>query len=188
MPLNKTSMTEPNRIKSAKTEDLNAAIRTLIIQVCIAAHQEEDFKNLFSYVPSGGLHFLAYRDEQLVSHALVTTRWLQPEGLPPLKTAYVDAVATLPSYQGHGYGSALMRHLASEIDREYVIACLETERITFYERLGWQTWRGPLGGRSAQGLIPTPEQNGIMILRLSQTPALNLDSALSIEIQNERIW
>jgi aminoglycoside 2'-N-acetyltransferase I len=181
-------MTEPIRINSAKTEDLNAAIRTLIIQVCIAAHQEEDFKNLFSYVPSGGLHFLAYRDEQLVSHALVTTRWLQPEAQPLLKTAYVDAVATLPASQGRGYGSALMRQLANEIDREYVIACLETERITFYERLGWQTWRGPLGGRSAQGLIPTPEQNGIMILRLSQTPALNLDSALSIEIQNERIW
>lgn len=181
-------MTEPIRIKSAKTEDLNASIRTSIIHLCIAAHQEEDFKNLFSYVPSGGLHFLAYRDEQLVSHALVTTRWLQPEDQPLLKTAYVDAVATLPTHQGYGYGSALMRQLAREIDREYVIACLETERITFYERLGWQTWRGPLGGRSEQGLIPTPEQNGIMILRLSQTPALNLDSALTIESQNERIW
>jgi len=182
------SMTETIKIKSAKTEDLNTAIRTSIVHLCIAAHQEEDFKNLFTYVSSGGLHFLAYRDEQLVSHALVTTRWLQPEGQSLLKTAYVDAVATLPAYQGYGYGSALMRHLASEIDGEYVIACLETDRITFYERLGWQTWRGPLAGRSKQGLIPTPEQKGIMILRMSQTPALNLDSALSIECQTGRIW
>lgn len=105
-----------------------------------------------------------------------------------MKTAYIDAVATLPNYQGQGYGSAVMRRLASEIDHEYVIACLETDRESFYERLGWNTWRGPLAGRSEDGLIPTPEQHGIMILRLSKTPALDLDSALSIESQTGRIW
>ncbi len=181
-------MTESITVTSIRTEDLNAATRASIIQLCIAAHQEEDFKHLFSYVPSGGLHFLAYRDEQLVGHALVTTRWLQPEGQPVLKTAYVDAVATLPAYQGHGYGSALLRQLASEIDGVYVIACLETERAAFYERLGWEVWRGPLAGRSEGGLIPTPHQTGVMILRLAQTPALDLDQGLTIECQAGRIW
>ncbi|MCI0553671.1 MAG: GNAT family N-acetyltransferase, partial [Anaerolineae bacterium] len=76
-------------LTSAHTEDLDAATRASIIQLCVDAHQEEDFKNLFSYVPSGGWHFLAYRDDELIGHALVTTRWLQPEGQPLLKTAYV---------------------------------------------------------------------------------------------------
>ena len=181
-------MTEATEVRFFKTEELAADTRDAIINLCVLAHQEDDFKNLFSYVPSGGLHFLAFQGEQLVSHALVTTRWLQPEGQPLLKTAYIDAVATLPAHQGQGYGSALMRHLASTIDGEYVIACLETERIEFYKRLGWELWRGSLAGRSEQGLIPTPEQNGIMILRLSQTPSLNLDSILTIECQDERIW
>jgi aminoglycoside 2'-N-acetyltransferase I len=181
-------MTRSTNVSSSKTEDLVAATRIAIVNLCVAAHQEEDFQNLFSYVPSGGLHFLAFQDEQLISHAMVTTRWLQPEGLPLLKTAYIDAVATLPSYQGQGHGSALMRYLASQIDNEYVIACLETEQVDFYERLGWEVWRGPLAGRSEQGLISTPEQEGIMILRLSQTPALNLASTLTIECQDERIW
>jgi aminoglycoside 2'-N-acetyltransferase I len=105
-----------------------------------------------------------------------------------LRTAYIDAVATLPAYQGRGHASALMRHLASRIDDEYVLACLETERVEFYERLGWELWRGPLAGRSEQGLIPTPEQKGIMILRLSQAPGLDLDSTLTIEAQDTRIW
>ena len=170
------------------TEDLDDATRASIIQVCVEAHQEEDFKNLFVYIPSGGWHFLAYHNDELVSHAVVTTRWLQPEGQRLLKTAYVDAVATLPDYQGFGHGSALMRQLASEIDDEYVLACLETEQETFYERLGWEVWRGPLAGRSEDGMIPTPEQTGIMILRLSQTPALDLDEGLSIECQPGRIW
>jgi aminoglycoside 2'-N-acetyltransferase I len=175
-------------IISARTEDLKEPIRNAIIELCVEAHQEQDFRNLFTYVSSGGLHFLAFHDKLLVSHAMVTTRWLQTEDQPLLKTAYIDAVATLPAYQGQGYGSALMQRLASDIDREYMIACLETDRETFYERVGWQTWRGPLAGRGEQGLIPTPEQRGIMVLRLSQTPSLDLDSALSIEAQTGRIW
>ena len=181
-------MTAAIFITSDHTEHLTVSTRAEIIELCVVAHQEKDFNNLFSYVPTGGWHFLAYEDDRLVSHALVTTRWLQPKGQPVLKTAYVDAVATLPDSQGRGYGSAVMRRLADEIDREYAVACLETDRESFYERLGWQTWRGPLAGRSEHGLILTPEQRGIMILRLSQTPELNLDSMLTIESQTGRIW
>ena len=180
-------MPESITLTCVRTEDLNATTRTSIIEVCITAHQEEDFKHLFSYIPSGGRHFLAYRETELVSHAVVTTRWLQPEGQPVLKTAYVDAVATLPAYQGQGYGSAVMQHLAKNI-ADYTIACLETERPGFYERLGWEIWRGVLAGRSENGLIPTPHQKGVMILRLPQTPALNLDGELTIECQTGRIW
>jgi aminoglycoside 2'-N-acetyltransferase I len=175
-------------IDVTKTEDLDETTRAAVIQVCVDAHHEEDFRNLFTYVPAGGWHFLAYQDELLVSHALVTTRWLQPEGFPPLKTAYIDAVATLPPYHGQGYGSAVMHQIAQAIDHDYVIACLETDKPGFYERLGWQTWRGPLGGRSENGLVPTPEQRGIMVLLLPQTPSLDLDSLLTIECQTGRIW
>jgi aminoglycoside 2'-N-acetyltransferase I len=180
-------MATSTTVTFARTEDLNAATRAAITELCIAAHQEENFRHLFSYIPSGGRHFLAYREEELVSHAVVTTRWLQPQGQPILKTAYVDAVATLPAYQGQGYGSAVMQHLAKNIT-DYTIACLETDRPAFYERLGWEVWRGRLAGRSAQGVIPTPEQKGVMLLRLSQTPTLNLDGELTIECQRGRIW
>ena len=182
------TMIEPVAVRSFKTEELDADLRSAIVDLCVAAHQEEDFKNLFSYVPAAGWHFLAYQGEELVSHAMVTTRWLQPQGHPLLRTAYIDAVATLPTAQGRGYGSALMRHLAKTIESEYVIGCLETDRVEFYERLGWDVWRGSLAGRSEQGLIPTPEQKGIMVLRLSKTPDLNLDSTLTIECQDQRIW
>jgi aminoglycoside 2'-N-acetyltransferase I len=119
---------------------------------------------------------------------MITTRWLQPEGLPLLKTAYVDAVATLPEYQGRGYGSQVMQRLAADIDGQYQATCLETDRMTFYARLGWKTWRGPLAGRSEGGLVPTPDQKGIMVLQLSQSPVLDLDSFLTIECQTGRIW
>lgn len=169
------------------TEELDAAHRSAVIDLCIAAHDTEEFRKLFTFIPSGGRHFLAYRGHELVSHAVVTTRWVQPAGHDVLKTAYIDAVSTLPQYQSLGYASAAMNRLAAEIG-DYEIGCLQTDRTTFYERLGWEVWRGPLAGRSDDGLIPTPEQRGVMVLRLPSTPPLDLDKQLTIERQPERIW
>jgi aminoglycoside 2'-N-acetyltransferase I len=173
-------------VTSAHTEELNADTRAAIIHVCRTAHQEDDFIHLFSYIPSDGIHVLAYREQELVGHGVVTTRWLQPEGLPVLRTAYVDAVATLPAYQGRGIGSTVMRYLA-QLLADFEIACLETDRASFYAQLGWEAWRGPLAGRRASELLPTPDQKGIMIFRLARTPPLDLDSLLVIEYAG-RIW
>ena len=102
-------------------------------------------------------------------------------------SAYVDTVATLPAYQRRGYGRAVMHELAASIST-YDIACLKTARTAFFERLGWERWRGPRAGRSGSELIPTPAHQNVMILRLVKTPPLDLDRLLTIETQTGRIW
>lgn len=174
-------------VKVLATGDLTYAQRNAVIEVCVAAHNNEDFHNLFTYIRSGGRHFLAYLGDAVVSHAVVTTRWLQPEGLELLRTAFVDAVSTSPAHQGRGLASKTMRAIAKHVD-DYEIGCLQTDIPEFYERLGWELWRGPLAGRGEHGLIPTPDQRGVMILRLASTPDLDLDAPLSIERQPNRIW
>ena len=174
-------------IRDVGTSELDEGARSAIVRLCVEAHQEEDFQNLFSYLPPEGVHVLAFLGETLVGHAVVTIRWLQPGDFPLLRTAYVDAVAILPEHQGRGVGTAVMRYLASVVS-DCDIACLETERSAFYEHLGWEGWRGPLAGRSDEGLISTPDQEGIMILRLSRTPVLDLDALLTIEVHPMRIW
>src|SRR6185437_10325701 len=169
------------------TEALTPELRETVIAVCVAAHRSEDFRKLFTYIPSGGRHFLAYCGDELVSHAVATTRWAQPGGHPILQTAFVDAVSTLPAYEGRGYGSAAMNALIAAVG-DYEIACLQTDVPGFYERLGWELWRGPLGGRGEDGLIPTPDQRGVMVHRLPRTPAIDLDTLLTIEPQPTRIW
>lgn len=172
---------------TARTEALSAKTRNDIIHVCRTAHQEDDFIHLFSYIPAGGIHILAYREQALAGHAVATVRWLQPEGLPRLRTAYVDAVATLPAYQGIGIGSNVMRQLALAI-REFDLGCLETDRASFYTRVGWEVWQGPLAGRRESELLPTPDQSGkIMILRLPHTPPLDLTRLLTVEYDG-RFW
>jgi aminoglycoside 2'-N-acetyltransferase I len=185
--------TDVNSVQNAlelctmRTSDMDGETRQSVVRLCIDAHQEEDFQNLFSYLPPEGLHVLAYLHNRLVGHAVVTIRWLQAGNGPLLRTAYVDAVATSPGAQGQGIGSAVMRHLASVVD-DCDIACLETDRAAFYERLGWEDWRGPLGGRSTKAFIPTPDQSGITILRLTRTQELDLHQLLTIEAHSARIW
>jgi aminoglycoside 2'-N-acetyltransferase I len=170
------------------TEELDDVCRDAIVELCVAAHESEEFRRLFTYfIPRGGRHALAYRGTDVVSHAVATTRWVQPAELPALRTAFVDAVSTSPEQQGRGYGSAVMRALASAMGDDE-IGCLQTDRVGFYERLGWEPWRGPLGGRRPDGIVPTPEQRGVMILRLTRTPPLDLDASMTIECQPDRIW
>jgi GNAT superfamily N-acetyltransferase len=165
-----------------------AGLRQAVIDVCVAAHESDEFRHMFTkYFASGARHFLAYDGDTLVSHAVVSTRGVQPEGLPILRTAFVDAVSTLPSRQNQGYGSAVMQSLAVNIG-DYEIGCLQTDRMSFYAHLGWEEWRGPLAGRSDDGLIATPDQRGVMVFRLLNTPPFDLDAALTIERQPERIW
>jgi aminoglycoside 2'-N-acetyltransferase I len=180
-------MTTRFDIRVRRTRQLDTATRVAIVELCTEAFGK-DFSGLFLHLPTEGLHFIAHHGNQIVSHAVVTTRWVQPEWLPILRTAYVDAVATLPADQRRGYGSAVMRELAVHVT-DYDLACLQTNSPAFYEQLDWQRWRGPRAGRSPDGqLTPTPDQQNIMILRLPHTPPLDLDRLLTIEMQTGRIW
>ena len=108
-----------------------AGLRQPVIDLCLAAHQEDAFRYMFTkYFASGARHFLAYDGDTLVSHAVVSTRGVQPEGLPIMRTAFVDAVSTLPSLQNQGYGSATMQRLAETIS-DYETGCLQTDRTSF---------------------------------------------------------
>src|SRR5262245_1259241 len=104
-----------SRLEVVPVVSLDRATRAAIIDLCTAAYNE-DFSRLFEDF-TNTIHILA-RDEagRLVSHAMWVTRWLQPEGHPPLRTAYVEAVATLPDWQGQGHGTAVMNRLVGAVE------------------------------------------------------------------------
>jgi len=174
------------RVNTLRTGDMPELLRADVVRLCVEAHLEPDFMRLFSYLPTDGLHVLAWDGTDLVGHAIITTRWLQIADAPLLRTAYVDAVSTRPGHQGRGVGTAVMKQVEAEAG-SWEIACLETERASFYARLGWVEWKGPLAGRTAEGLIPTPHQTGIMVLVLPHTPPMRLDESLTIEA-DQRLW
>jgi aminoglycoside 2'-N-acetyltransferase I len=165
-------------------DNLGIAERQEIIDLCMAAF-DEDFDGLFELLP--GSHHVLLRDGGvLVSHACWVTRCLQPVGLPLLRTAYIEAVATHPQHEGKGLGSLAMERVAVEI-AGYDLGALSPARATFYERLRWEHWRGPTAIRLAEGLLATPDEE-IMILRTAQTPPLDLDVMITAEWREGEVW
>jgi aminoglycoside 2'-N-acetyltransferase I len=181
-----TDVLDRLQIEVVPTDRLGTAQRAAIVRLCTSAFAQ-DFSALFDLVPSTASHILVRLDHMLLSHATWMPRWFQPHRQPLLRTAYVDAVATLPAYHGRGIGSLVMRELVTQI-QDYDLGGLATSRVGFYERLGWECWRGPLSARMAHGLLPTPDEQ-VMILRLPRTPAdLDPTLPLSVEWRAGSVW
>jgi aminoglycoside 2'-N-acetyltransferase I len=177
-------MTEQLSLETIARPQLSAQAQSEIIQLCTRAYQE-DFASLFDTF-SDAVHVLARHEGLLVSHALWVTRWLQAGDAPPLRTAYVEAVATEPAYQRRGFATAVMREIAHAIG-DCDLGGLSPSDPSFYARIGWELWQGPLSIRAASGLIPTPSDR-VMILRLPWTPPLDLTSPLSAEWRDGELW
>ena len=62
---------------------------------------------------------ITVRDKNLiVAHACLIERWLQFGEAEPMRTAYVEAVATDPKYQGRGFGTAILMEAMIQAHRE----------------------------------------------------------------------
>lgn len=140
-------------------------------------------------------YVLGYYNGSLVSHALWITRWLQVDTKPLMRTAYIEMVATNHAYRNRGFATAIMNCVAQEIQNQvstpaqFDLAALSPFSIAYYQRLGWEAWRGPLFVRTDNdGLLASPEDEEVMILRLPNSPDLDLDAPLSIEWREYEPW
>ena len=158
--------------------------RAALLALCDAAYGEAMAPYLDDIGP--GEHLLGVSDGLPVSHVMWVTRRLQPEGMAPLRTAYVELVATAPEARRRGYATRLLQAVP-ELVAEYELAALSPATEGLYARLGWRFWRGPLSIRTETGLMPTPEEE-IMFLRLPRTPALDDTLPLSAEWRPGEVW
>ena len=136
----------------------------------------------------GGWHVLVTDGGALVAHASVVPRELHVDGRP-VEAGYVEAVATAPARQGQGLGTLAMRGIDALIRRHHQLGALSTGLHAFYERLGWERWRGPTSVRTPDGLVRTPdEDDGIMVLRFGSTAGVDLGAPLSCEARRGDDW
>ena len=174
------------RSSETLTPDEIAALRRLLTDAFAedehGGFDEDDWDHAL-----GGVHFLAEADGRIVGHAAVVERDIRVAGRP-LRTGYVEAVATAVDRQRTGVGTRLMGEVASRL-AGYELGVLGTGSHAFYERLGWVTWRGPSSVRTARGERRTPEEDGyIMVLRTPLTPELDLDDPISCEWRPGDVW
>ncbi|AXE32621.1 GNAT family N-acetyltransferase [Chromobacterium phragmitis] len=166
--------------------DLTAQQRDHILSLCTQAY-EEDFSPYLDLLDDA-THLMVSEEGELVSHVAWLPRELRVEGLPPLRSAYIEAMATLPGLQGKGYGSAALTAVPALIGDDYDIAALSPSEADFYARRGWELWLGPLAYQENGSLVETPEEE-VMIYRLFHTPsALDLSGSLETDWRPGEVW
>ena len=177
-------------IRRVTTDELSEPEEAAIRQLLVAAFEgspdgeftDEDWDHA-----TGGLHFILEEDGELVAHASVVERELYTGG-HRLATGYVEVMAVRPDLQRRGHGSTMMREVGEYIDRTFQLGALGGEP-SFYERLGWVVWKGPTFVRTESGLVPTPEENGFVLVRLTPTsPELDPSAPISCDWRPGDVW
>jgi aminoglycoside 2'-N-acetyltransferase I len=164
---------------------ISETLKKEITSLCNRAYEEDMEPLLETFVDA--THILGYFDGGLVSHALWVTRYLQAGTEPIMRTAYVEAVATDSNYRRRGFAASVMRYLIGKI-QDYDLAALSPFNVEYYGRLGWELWQGPLFVRTNDTLLPSPDDEEVMIFRLPKTPTLDLKASLSAEWREGELW
>ncbi len=170
-------------IRIAQTEELLPADIAAVSALCEAAFAEP-WSDAWERV-GPGLHVIAEEGGRPVAHAMVVDRrlYLGHEPDLALDAGYVEWVAAHPAVRSKGHGTRVMREIGRIIEDEYALGTLATSSNRFYERLGWETWRGPTSVRMLDGLqVRSAHEDGhVMILRTPRSPA-DLDPAGPIAV------
>ncbi len=182
-------MIEPT-VRRASTDELTRReireLRRLFAAAWAADHGE--FGETDWEHATGGVHVLVEDGGKILSHGSVVERTLELGG-EPVRTGYVEAVATWPEQQRRGYATLVMREIDEIIRAIYPLGALSTDKRAFYERLGWELWRGPTWVRRATELERTADDDGgIMILRTPASPPLDFAASITCEWRAGDVW
>jgi aminoglycoside 2'-N-acetyltransferase I len=186
-----TAPVDRARLSRLATEELTPAQISTIRELLWAAFgddpeeamTEDDWRHAL-----GGAHFILELDGEIVANAAVVERELQIDGRQ-LRTGYVEAVATAVGRQGIGLGSRLMAAVNEYIGERFELGALGTGRHSFYERLGWLTWRGPSWVRAPEGPRRTPDEDGyILVLPTPASPPLDLVAPIVCDWRPGDVW
>jgi aminoglycoside 2'-N-acetyltransferase I len=136
----------------------------------------------------GGTHVLLEEGGEILAHAAVVERTIHV-GDRPLRAGYVEAVATRADRRGEGLGRAVMTEAGAIIQERFELGVLGTGVQPFYERLGWRVWRGPSAIRTEGGIVPSPDEDGsLMVLAIPATPELDPTATISCEWREGDAW
>src|SRR6476661_3468391 len=113
------------RVRRRRTDELSAAeveaIRDLVWAAFPPGEEaftEEDWDHAI-----GGTHVVFDVDSEILSHASVVEREIHVGGRP-VRTGYVEAVATAPGWQGGGLGTRVMTEVNEIVTHGFELGVL----------------------------------------------------------------
>lgn len=159
------------------------SIRRLLEDAFVGDFSQDDWEHTL-----GGWHVVIAEADVALAHAAVVPRTLEISGRP-FRSGYVEGVATAPHRQCEGLGTLAMSRLGEVLRSRFDVGFLSTSRHAFYERLGWERWRGPTFVRRHGELLRTEEEDtGIMVLRFGTSLQLDVTGAVVCEARTGDDW
>ncbi len=136
----------------------------------------------------GGMHALAYEDDDLVAHASVVQRRMLHGGRA-LRTGYVEAVAVRADRRRRGHGAAVMEPLERIIRNAYELGALGAtdDGAALYTTRGWLRWEGRLSALTPSGVAHTPEEEGFVYVLPVDGP-VDLTGELTCDWRDGDVW
>jgi aminoglycoside 2'-N-acetyltransferase I len=170
------------------TSDALGPVTTRELRAMLDAAFDGEFSHHDWAHANGGVHVWLSGADGIVSHGSLVTRTLVCDG-HTLVVGYVEAVATAAAYRRQGHGATVMRHIGELIQTRHPLGVLSTGPHAFYEKLGWQRWRGSTFVQGASGLVRTAsDDDGVMVLTTPSSPALDLGGTLVANHRPGDIW
>ncbi len=168
------------------TDDDRAAIRRLLDEAFDGDFSDDDWAHAL-----GGWHAVIAAEGAgaVLAHASVVERRIAV-GATVFRAGYVEAVAVAPAHQRLGLGSAVMTALAEVIDARFELGVLSSGEWGFYERLGWERWRGPSHVRAADGTVTRSpgDDDGVMVRRCRPSHGLDPTAPITCEERAGDSW
>ena len=181
-------MPDPLEIRRIASVELTPAELAQLVDLFAACWPAGEFTADDVDHALGGVHWVAEADGRIVGHASVVARFLEADGLP-MRSGYVEAVATLPAWRGLGIATRILQAAGEHIRAAFEFGALSTDVHGLYERLGWERWCGPTVVRTVEGAVRTDdEDDGIMVLRTPRTPPLMLTEMLTCDWRVGDAW
>lgn len=163
--------------------ELLPQLRALCDQAFDGHFSDHDWDHTF-----GGWRAVVVEDGRPLAHAAVVPRQLEVDKRP-FRTGYVEAVAAQPDVHRNGFGTKVMGEIGRILHAEFEMGALSTAHWGFYERMGWERWRGPSYVREPSGLVRTADEDaGIMVLRFGASQDANLARSVSCEPRSGDDW
>jgi len=136
----------------------------------------------------GGEHVVVRDVDHLVAHAAIVPRRIYVADAC-LRAGYVESVATMTTRRGEGLATLAMTEANAVIAGGFEIGVLSTSSHQFYDRIGWERWRGPTYVVTPGGRVRTEDEDaGIMVLRTGPSVTVDLTSAIACEARDGDDW
>ena len=136
----------------------------------------------------GGIHVLAWEEDELIGHAALVQRRLLHGGRA-WRTGYVEGVGVRADRRRRGHATAMMDGLERMLRGAYELGALGAtdEAAHLYAGRGWQPWRGPTSALTPAGLVRTAEEDGSVHV-LAVTAPLDPAGELTCDWRDGDVW